>query len=54
MFLTGEIVKETAIRLPCLRCLMVSKWSIRSPRLMRVKIVRSSSSRSFGMMIVIG
>ena len=53
-FLTGETVNETAIRLPCLRCRTVSKWSIRSPRLMRVRIARSSSCRSCGMTIVMG
>ncbi len=47
--LTGETVRETTIRLPSLRCRTVSKWSIRSPRRMRVRIVRSSSCRSFGM-----
>src|SRR5262249_33411900 len=39
-FLTGDTVSETTIKLPCLRCRMVSKWSIRSPRLTRVRMVR--------------
>ena len=34
-FLTGETVSETTIRLPFLRCRTVSKWSMRSPRLIR-------------------
>jgi hypothetical protein len=45
---TGEIVTDTSINLPSLVARIVSKWSTRSPRRRRSRIIGSSSSRSGG------
>ena len=49
----GETVSETSTGVPSLRTRTVSKWSIRSPRRRRSRIVTSSPCRSGGMMMVI-
>ena len=50
---TGETVSEISRRRPSFATRTVSKWSIRSPRTSRARIVRSSSTRSGGMISVI-
>jgi hypothetical protein len=51
---TGETVTETGIERPLLCRRIVSKCSVRSPRLSRERISCSSCRRSGGMIIVIG
>ena len=50
---TGEIVSETLRRDPSLRKRIVSKWSTRSPRLSRARILGSSSRWSGGIKMLI-
>ena len=53
-FRIGEMVSEMSTNVPSLRCRIVSKCSMRSPRLIFSRMSGSSSRRSTGMMIVIG